>query len=248
MAKKGIRYAVFAALSNQVLYPPSTIIDDQYAHTGNPADPYTATNYKKWMVRDVHFGDGYGYAYYQYTPLYQFSPVVAFNGSLASGISKDYGDDVVSDVDVGEITGTLSIELNNDRNKIYQLLFNGSYGYAYGHQEKPYNIEATVVTDSNDDSGVIYNVNNFVPYVGVGAIGRSGDKWVAKWYPLVKFRQPNDDNQTRQENVTFGHVTFEADIFVDKFGIWKQQKAFDSLSSAKLWLRNRLNPANWEVS
>lgn len=181
MAKKGIRYAVFATRTETV-------------GTGG-----TVT---------VEYSNGTN-----------ISPVVTFNGSVNTSTQKDYGDDVVQEVDSSVTGGTLSVELNNDEDAIYTMLL--------GHSK-----------DTNS-SEISFAADDVVPYIGVGAIGKSGTGWSAKWYPKVQFREPNDDNQTKQENVTFGHITLEGEILVPEDGIWKVRKDFATLTEAKTWLNGK---------
>ncbi len=238
MAKTGIRYAVFAPITNQINYQITPVQYDRITD----ADAYTVEKYKRWMVKAGANN------YCQYSSLFRFSPVAAFNGSVSSGFVNDYGDDGVADSEAGTIAGTLSIELNDDISSIYRHLFESILDI--GENATPWQgaiIDQTVRKNYLNPAAISYNVNSVVPYVGVGAVGKSGNKWVAKWYPLVKFQQPNDDNQTKQENVTFGHITLEGEIFVNKFGIWKQRKSFDDFEDAKEWLKTRLNPENWSV-
>lgn len=235
MAKTGIRYAVFAAVSNVLAYQDGHggfyLITDQNA--------YTPENYKRWLWKKS------ANKYCQYTKMFHLSPVVSFNGSVSSGFTKDYGDDDVADMEPGAVAGTLSIELNNDSNTLYKLLFDIPGGSFYDVRYPWDTAVYDVVSEGDRITEINYDIDNTVPYVGVGAVGKSGNKWVAKWYPFVQFHHPNDDNATKQENVTFGHVTLEAEIFVNKFGIWKQQKSFDAFADAKAWLLTRLNPENF---
>ena len=240
MAKKGIRYALFAPVTCWC-----DLFEDAEAHTGSRLDPYNEELYNsyKWVVRDINYErDSNDYYYYKYATPVNVSPVVTFNGAFNSSNSKDYGDDRVVDTEVEFTGGTLSIELNNDRNRLYNMLFKARLDGDPSDTPE-------IITDANDDTGEIeFREDDITPFVGVGVIGRSGNNWVAKWYPLVKFRMPNDDNATKQETVTFGHITVEGDIFQNRHGIWKKQKACDSLQSAKAWLMLQFTAwSNWFI-
>ncbi|MFQ9153667.1 MAG: hypothetical protein ACLR6B_22005 [Blautia sp.] len=79
------------------------------------------------------------------------------------------------------------------------------------------------------------------PFVGVGAVGMSEDKWVAKFYTKVKFSEPNDENQTKQENTTFTHVTLEGEAMVPEDSKeWKIRATFGTLKAAKDWLNKKV--------
>ena len=181
MAKKGIRYAVFATATEAA--------DGTITYAGGK----------------------------------NISPVAGFNASINSSNGKDYGDDRVVDTDNTMTGGTLSVELNNDEDDIYTMLL--------GH---------TKATGASDNT-ITYNVDDVAPFVGSGAIGRSGNKWVAKWYRKVQFHEPNDDNSTKQENVTFNHVTLEGEILIPDDGNWKERQEFATFAAAKTWLDGRAN-------
>ena len=52
---------------------------------------------------------------------------------------------------------------------------------------------------------------------------------------------PNDENATKQDQVTFGHTTMEGNIFQLKNGDWKDEKEFDTLEDAKEYINTTLN-------
>lgn len=144
------------------------------------------------------------------------SPVAGFNGSPDKSDVTDYGDNRALETDNSVTGGTLSVELNDDDDEIYVFLL--------GHKK-------------NEESGEIsYNVDDIAPYVGCGAIGRSGKKYVAKFYKKVQFSEPNDDNSTKQQNTTFNHTTVEGKILIPEGGEWKTRKTFNTLAEAKSWL------------
>jgi phi13 family phage major tail protein len=179
MAKKGIRYAVFAT---------ATI-------AANGTITYANGKY--------------------------ISPVVGFNGAMNKASGKDYGDDRIVDTENSVTGGTLTVELNNDEDDIYT--------YLLGHTKATGGASNTIT----------YNIDDVAPKVGVGALGKSGDKWVAKWYALVQFSEPNDDNSTKTESVTFQHVTLEGEILIPEDGNWKEREVFDTEAAAKNWLNGK---------
>lgn len=147
------------------------------------------------------------------------SPVVGFNGAVNKASANDYGDDRIVDTENSVVGGTLSVELNNDEDDIYT--------YLLGH------------TKADSGNTITYNIDDVAPKVGVGAYGKSGDKWVAKWYALVQFSEPNDDNSTKTESVTFQHVTLEGEILVPDDGNWKLREVFTTEAAAKTWLNSK---------
>ena len=157
-----------------------------------------------------------------YSNGFWLSPVAGFNGSINQSNGKDYGDDRVVATDNTVTGGTLTVELNEDEDDIYIKLL--------GHAK---------ATGSGVDPAIQYKETDVAPFHGVGAVGRSGSKWVGKWYSKVQFHEPSDDNTTAQENVTFNHVTIEGDILIPVTGIWKERETFDSLADAKAWLNSK---------
>ena len=150
------------------------------------------------------------------------SPAVAFNGSMQSGSAKDYGDDVMNDISQEVSMGTLTVELNDESDDMYTFLL--------GHRQR----SGVITSNVDDDPGEF----------GVGAVGQSGDRWVGIFYPRVKFREPNDDNSTRQENVTFGHIVIEGDILIPEYGhVWKLRKSFATFDAAKAWIDRDSHPS-----
>lgn len=146
------------------------------------------------------------------------SPVANFNGSPTKANVTDYGDNRALETDNSVTGGTLSIEFNSDEDDIYVFLL--------GH------------TKESESGEIAYNVNDVPPLVGCGAVGKSGKKYVAKFYKKVQFGEPNDDNQTKQENTTFGHVTLEGTILIPEDGEWKLRQEFDTLEAAKKYLND----------
>ena len=111
------------------------------------------------------------------------SPVTNFNGTPTKASVTDYGDNRALETDNSVTGGTLSIEMNQDEDDIYVFLL--------GH------------TKDETSGEIIYNVNDTAPYVGCGAIGKSGAKYVAKFYKKVQFyhsrRNHPDSGRRRME-------------------------------------------------
>ena len=98
----------------------------------------------------------------------RFSPVVAYNFSPNNNSEKDYGDNVVDDVDNETTGGTLTVELNRDPDEMFE--------YILGH-----------ALDSGGNSvTTIFNTGDTAPELGVGAVGKTGTratgyKWRDEW-------------------------------------------------------------------
>ena len=160
---------------------------------------------------------------YSYSNGAYLSPVASYTGTPNNSSVKDYGDDRCVEVANETVGGTLSVELTNDDVDIFTLLL--------GHT-----IGASGATGADE---LTFNTNDAIPYVGTGAIGKSGSQYRAIWYPKVIFSEPTDENTTRQESPTFAHITLEGEIVPLADGQWKVEKRFDSLASAKAWLNSK---------
>lgn len=157
-----------------------------------------------------------------YTDGAQFGKISSFNFTPTVSSVKDYGDDVVAEI-ANELTGgTLSIEAN-------QLTL----------EEKAYLLGHTY----SAENGLLINADDVAPYVGVGAIGVElvgGEKaYVGKWYKKLMFKEPNDENATKQENVSFAHTSLEADVAPQENHDVSVVKTFGTEAAAVAWMKTQ---------
>lgn len=158
------------------------------------------------------------------TPTYEagryLGKASTFNGTPTVSDVKDYGDDGVAETDTSVTGGTLSLEVNENTCEIY--------AFTLGHE---YDAETKECISKADD---------IAPYLGVGAVGKSKrnnkNVYTGKFYFKVQFKEPNDENATKQENTTFTHTTLEGNIFKLDDERWKSQREFTTLKEAKEWL------------
>ena len=157
-----------------------------------------------------------------YTDGAQFGKISSFNFTPAVSSVKDYGDDVVAEI-ANELTGgTLSIEAN-------QLTLEEK-SYLLGHT---YSVE----------TGLLINADDVAPYVGVGAIAVElvgGVKaYVGKWYKKLMFKEPNDENATKQENISFAHTSLEADVAPQENHDVSITQTFQTEAAAVAWIKTQ---------
>lgn len=150
------------------------------------------------------------------------SPAASLSGSATASDVKDYGDDHVVETDKSVTGGTLTVELNNDEDDIYTFLLGHTKGI------------------TGDANLITHNEADEAPFVGVGCVGKNGSGWTAKFYTKVQFAEPADENNTKEENVTFNHITLEGDILIPENGIWKLRETFTTLEAAKSWLNTKV--------
>lgn len=158
-------------------------------------------------------------------------PTSAFNMTTNNNDIKDYGDDraVESDVTLNDIT--ISVEVNEFGVELEADLL--------GHKIDP---ESGEMVSSTED---------VAPYLGVGFIGKSRSNnatiYRAIWLPKCQFKNPADDNSTKQESTTFNHSTLEGTAFPladHTMNVKKEFKGEGALDAAKAWLNGKANIAD----
>ena len=152
-------------------------------------------------------------------------PTSTFNITTTSNDVKDYGDNRAVVTDTSTTGGTTSVEINE--------LVNQTYAYMLGH------------TYDKEKDAVVCNKDDVAPFIGMGAVGISRaednkDKYTAKFYPKCQMKEPNDENATQTESLTFAHTTLEGNMFVPEDGTWKEQQTFTTLKAAKEWLNEKV--------
>ena len=163
-----------------------------------------------------------------YTEGIYMGPNSAFNFSPNANDVKDYGDDRVTETDTSVIDGTISVEHNE--------LTMEQEAYMLGHK-------VTGATGGNA-AHIVSNADDEAPYLGIGFVGkskRSGTlKFTAKFYPKAQFREPGDDNATKQDSTSFTHTTMEGNMFTLQNGDWRDSAEFSTLADAKAWLNTKV--------
>lgn len=167
-----------------------------------------------------------------YTEGKYFGPTSTFNITTTSNDVKDYGDNRAVETDTSVTGGTVSVEINE--------MVNMLYAYLLGH------------TLDGEDGHIVCSKDDIAPFVGLGAVGISRsegkDIYTAKAYKKVQFKEPNDENATQQDTLSFTHTTLEGNMFVPEDGVWKEQKTFDTLKEAKTWLNELFGVTESEPS
>ena len=178
----------------------------------------------------------------------RLSPVVAFNFAPNSNNEKDYGDNIVDDVDNEVTGGTLNLELNRDKDEIFSFLL----GHTSSTETTGTGNEAASATKT------VFNTEDMPIEVGVGAIGKTGTratgyKWRVKVYRRVVFSEPADDNQTKTNTANFGHLALVGEVMPlvapeSMLGEWKVTQTFDTRAAAIAWLDDYLKVTDDLVS
>lgn len=152
----------------------------------------------------------------------------AFNFTPNANDVKDYGDDRVVETDTSVIDGTVSVEHNE--------ITMEQEAYILGH---------TLVEASQDNPAhIVSKSTDIAPYLGIGMVGKSkrsgANKYTAKFYYKTQFREPSDENATKQDSTSFAHTTLEGNMFTLQDGSWKDSAEFDTLAAAKAWLDSKV--------
>lgn len=159
---------------------------------------------------------------------FYIGPSAKMTAAPATNTTKDFGDDYAVVTDTSVTTGTISIEVNEFTNKVLAK--------ALGHK---YNEEKDMV---------VCNSNDTAPYMGVGCIGVStGEKpYKAVIYLRVQFKEPSDEHETKQEQVSYTHTTLEGDFYTLENGDYSIKAGFDTEADAKAFIDEASKFDEWK--
>ena len=169
------------------------------------------------------------------------TPVAALNFSPTKASAKDYGDDKVVETANAVVGGTLAAELNYDTLDVNSLFLS-----PVSDDETPYEPAPAGTVSGLESKHWSTRTGVDINPVGVGAIGYSskgvnGKHWVVKFFPMVQFSEPNDENSTITDNITFGHLNLNGEILIPEDGEWKREYYVDA-ESAALSVMNAIFP------
>lgn len=107
-------------------------------------------------------------------------------------------------------------------------------------------VEAELLGKTLTESGeVISSGNDSPPYCRVGWIESrmlNGNRsYIGRIYTRVKYSPPSLELQTKGESITFGSVTLNGTIMLDKDGNWERHQDFPTLNQAIQYLNQWLN-------
>ena len=147
---------------------------------------------------------------------------ITVNASPSSNDTKLYADDGVAESDTSFTEGS-TITVNTDHLSL--------------------EIQADLLGHTYAAGEMISSKDDVAPYVGFGFIGKTKKDnvmgWVAKWYPKVQFGEPSDENQTKEETVSFQTPTIEGSFYSDDNGIWKEEAEFATEAAALEWVDDK---------
>lgn len=150
------------------------------------------------------------------------SPAAAFNANANASDVKDYGDDRVVETDKSVTGGTITVELNNDDDEMYV--------YLLGHTQTTGKAAKSFPTRmmSRRTSVLLRSASPEANGSQRFTISASSQSRTAR-------------NATKEETVTFNHISLEGDILIPEDGNWKRRKSFDTFEAAKAYVNNLFN-------
>lgn len=155
----------------------------------------------------------------KYTEARVIGPAANVNFTINTSDVKDYGDDNMVETNVSPTGGTASLELNEPTME--------NEAWLLGHAV-------------SKEGGMTRNANDIPPYVGIGFVGKSirshKPVFKAKIYLKAQFKEPNDENATKQDAVAFTHTTIEGNLFTLENGDLKTENEFAALTEAKAYV------------
>jgi len=111
-----------------------------------------------------------------------------------------------------------------------------------GVAELEYSVQQSLLGHKVVEDVMTANINDQAPYVGVGFCGqviRNGTrKWRAIWFCKVVFSEPSDENETKNESISFKTPTIEGTLMPIKNGDWKTETIVATEAAAVAWLES----------
>ena len=151
---------------------------------------------------------------------------VTCNVSITNNSAELYADDVLVESDTTFSNGTVTMEVDEDDLETMADLL--------GHKIE----NGEIVRKSFD----------VAPYVGLGRIVvklvNNVRKYKVEFLYKVKFSEPNQENQTKGENVEFKTTSIEGKVAALKNGKWSVAKTFESETEATNYLEGLMARKN----
>ena len=104
---------------------------------------------------------------------------------------------------------------------------------------------ADLLGHSVSNGEVISSTNDVAPYVGLGRVVRlmqdGQQKFRATFFAKVKFSEPNEDNNTKGESVSFETYQIEGAVAIPDDGVWRRSEIFNTQAEAIAYLEGLMN-------
>lgn len=164
-----------------------------------------------YAVLDTETGD-YG------TPA-SLGKAVSSSVSPSSADAKLYADDTLAESDSTFVSATVTLEVDDARDAT---------------------VLAPLLGHSVSTGEVVRNANDVAPYVGIGRIVPkivdNVKAYKAEFLCKVKFKEPNQEDTTKADNVEFKTTSIEGEASAIASGVWSKGKEFATEAEAQEYL------------
>jgi hypothetical protein len=91
-------------------------------------------------------------------------------------------------------------------------------------------VEADLLGHTMTENKMVANVDDKTPYAGTGfyaVVRKKGvNKYSARWFPNVLFDEPNDNNASKGQNMSYGTTVITGTVLKDANGDWREKETF----------------------
>lgn len=149
---------------------------------------------------------------------------ISFNFEPTLSDASLYADDGLAERDSSVTGGTVTMGIDReDLETLADLL-----GHTYTEQ-----------------NGIVDNVTDVAPYVGVGRVTTlmvdNVRKYRATVLALIKFQEPSEEDTTLGESVEFNTSELEGTMVIPVDGQWRHRKMFDTKAEAVTYMEGLLS-------
>lgn len=145
--------------------------------------------------------------------------------SISTNDAKLYADDALAESDTTFQSGTVTLGLDDENDAMLATLLGHSY----------------------TNGVIVRNGNDIAPYVGLGRIVTKlvggVRKYKVEFLNKVKFAEVSNDENTREESVSFSTSTIEGQVAALANGDWSLAKTFDTEAAAQAYLESLFGSA-----
>ena len=151
-----------------------------------------------------------------YGTVYTPAKAVSCSVSMSNNSAMLYADDSLAESDTSFNSASVSMELDKEDPQTMANLLGHSY--------------------DKSTNALVRNTNDSAPYVGLGRIVtkmvNGVYKYTVEFLYKVKFSEPNQEDTTKGESVSFSTIKIEGSASALQNGDWSKSETFDTKSDA----------------
>lgn len=151
-----------------------------------------------------------------YGAVYTPAKAVSCSVSMSNNSAMLYADDSLAESDTSFNSASVSMELDKEDPQTMANLLGHSY--------------------DKSTNALVRNTNDSAPYVGLGRIVtkmvNGVYKYTVEFLYKVKFSEPNQEDTTKGESVSFSTIKIEGSASALQNGDWSKSETFDTKSDA----------------